>query len=253
MSGKNTFRKRFENFAAGKGFYIVLILCVAVIGVSSWVLMRAGTDANMPPVQVTGGTNTDGSLAQKPDITPDMPTSRPTEDMAETISTPKVTPPPQTTQPVQTPTPTAPATPSSKPDKLTFYWPVAGETGMPYSIDELIYSKTMGDWRTHDGIDILAPMGTRVVAAASGTVERVYNDVLMGTTIVIDHGDGLKSIYSNLAGTPNVAEGDSVSGGDIIASVGDSAIAEISEAAHLHFSMSKDGKSADPADYLPVR
>ena len=111
----------------------------------------------------------------------------------------------------------------------------------------------MADWRVHNGIDLAAEAGSRVIAASSGTVEEVRNDDLYGTTVVIDHGNGLKSIYSNLAGTPAVAKGDTVSAGSVIGSVGDTAEAEIGEVAHLHFEMTKDGAEVDPADYLPAK
>ena len=90
------------------------------------------------------------------------------------------------------------------------------------------------------------------MAAAKGTVAEVYEDDLLGTTVVIDHGEGLKSTYSNLAATPTVAAGDSVNMGDVIGSVGNTAIGETGEVIHLHFAMTKDGVSVDPAEYLPA-
>jgi murein DD-endopeptidase MepM/ murein hydrolase activator NlpD len=46
--------------------------------------------------------------------------------------------------------------------------------------------------------------------------------------------------------------GDTVSVGEIIGSVGDTALCETNEVAHLHFAMSLDGAGVDPADYLPI-
>ena len=138
-------------------------------------------------------------------------------------------------------------------EDLVFVWPVSGETELPYSVDELIYDKTMADWRTHDGVDIACAMGTRVLAAASGVVSDVYEDDLLGTTVVIDHGAGLQSVYANLAAAPTVDPGDSVAMSQVIGSVGDTAIGEAVEQSHLHFALKKDGVPADPADYLPGR
>ena len=120
-------------------------------------------------------------------------------------------------------------------------------------MDSLAYDKTMGDWRTHDGLDILAPLGEPVKAVASGTVTNVYADGLYGTTVEIDHGAGIVSIYSNLAELPTVATGDSVSMGDTIGSVGTTAICETNSPYHLHFSMQVNGESVDPTEYLPVK
>ena len=117
--------------------------------------------------------------------------------------------------------------------------------------NKLAYDVTMKDWRTHDGIDISTDAGAVVRAAADGTVESIKQDDLYGTTVVIKHGGGIKTVYSNLAETPTVSEGDSVRAGDVIGSVGESALCEIGQPAHLHFAMSVDGVSVDPDSYLP--
>mgnify|MGYP003220948518 CR=1 FL=1 len=128
--------------------------------------------------------------------------------------------------------------------------PVSGRVLNSYSGDELVYSKTLGDWRTHNGIDIQAAEGDSVRTAASGTVLSVKDDELMGTTVVIQHGGGYTTQYSCLQKDPPVQEGDQVAAGDIIGLVGSTASAEGSMGPHLHFSVSKDGKLIDPADYV---
>ncbi len=109
----------------------------------------------------------------------------------------------------------------------------------------------MGDWRTHEGIDITAAIGTEVMSVADGVVSAVYEDDMMGTTVVIAHGEELESIYANLGEFPSVSVDDWVIGGQIIAVVGNSALAESGEEPHLQFSMRKDGKPVDPMEYLP--
>ena len=64
-------------------------------------------------------------------------------------------------------------------------------------------------------------------------------------------GNGLESSYSNLAALPTVEIGDEVSVGDVIGSVGSTAIGEINEQSHLHLSVTLNGESADPLNYLP--
>ena len=115
----------------------------------------------------------------------------------------------------------------------------------------LSYNPTMDDWRTHDGLDIASAAGTEVKAAAAGTVTAVLQDAMMGTTVVVEHGGGLNSTYSNLAAVPTVAVGDTVGAGSVLGSVGGTAIAESALASHLHFSMSLDGSTVDPLEYLP--
>ena len=123
---------------------------------------------------------------------------------------------------------------------------------MEYSMDALVYNETMGDWRTHDGMDIAAQAGEYVRAAAQGTVTDVYEDVLYGTTVVIDHGAGLVSYYANLQAQPVVKPGDALLAGDVIGSVGETALCESAQQPHLHFAMSLHDASVDPKEYMPV-
>jgi murein DD-endopeptidase MepM/ murein hydrolase activator NlpD len=134
-----------------------------------------------------------------------------------------------------------------------FTWPVNGSVLREYGMETLAYDQTMGDWRTHDGVDIAASAGTQVMAPAGGTVVDLYQDDLMGSTVVILHADGVMSACANLAAVPTVEVGDTVRTGDVIGSVGATALAESGEASHLHLSMTKNGVSVDPLGYLPEK
>ena len=136
---------------------------------------------------------------------------------------------------------------------LYFIWPVTGMLERGYDEETLRYDTTMADWRTHNGWDIAAGLGGHVLSAANGTVSAVYEDPLYGTTVEIDHGDGLVSVYANLSAEPTVSVGQSVLVGDIIGAVGESAICEVGESYHLHFAMKLNGETADPANWLPER
>ena len=72
----------------------------------------------------------------------------------------------------------------------------------------------------------------------------------MGTTVVLTHDGGYDTIYSNLQSVPTVEIGDYVTAGQVIGSVGKTALSESSEPPHLHFGVTKDGEYVDPADYL---
>ncbi len=122
-----------------------------------------------------------------------------------------------------------------------------------YSGEELVYSETMQDWRTHNGIDFAANEGDDVLAVADGTVEAVTDNGMYGTTVIILHSDGLRSIYSNLADNLVIAEGDAVARGGIIGNVGNTATAEVAEPPHLHFEMSLNEEIVNPHDYLPIQ
>ena len=151
---------------------------------------------------------------------------------------------PPTSQPAE---PTASAQPAAP--RLVVA-PLVGEEVAAFSVDELTYNETLGDWRTHDGIDIAAEVGTQVIAACSGVVTAVRDDDMMGTLVTIAHDDGYETTYANLRSSPGVGEGQYVSAGEVIGAVGSSSIAEFSMPAHLHFSVSKDGVPCDPAEFL---
>jgi len=130
---------------------------------------------------------------------------------------------------------------------------VNGPVLVPHSVEALAYDETMGDWRTHAGMDIGVELGCRVLATANGTVSALYEDDLMGTTVEIDHGNGLISIYSNLDTMPAVKVGDKVTTGTLIGAVGNTAVAESGRAPHLHFAMLLNNKAVNPEHYLPEK
>lgn len=137
-------------------------------------------------------------------------------------------------------------------DKIIMQQPVSGAVLNDYSGDNLVYSKTMQDWRTHNGIDFAANEGDDVLAAADGTVEAITDNGMFGKTIIILHDGGIRSIYSNLAEDAAVAVGDNVLSGSVIGKVGNSAAAEVTENSHLHFEVSVNEESVNPHDYLAV-
>ena len=66
------------------------------------------------------------------------------------------------------------------------------------------------------------------------------------------HSDGLESLYSNLRTGCPVKDGQRLNAGDLIGYVGETAVAECGDGAHLHFEVRKDGRSVDPAEYVTV-
>jgi len=131
--------------------------------------------------------------------------------------------------------------------------PCEGDILKEFSPEIPIYSKTLEDWRTHNGIDIYAPLGAEVYSVANGVVLDVTNDLRYGYTVVIDHGNGIKSVYSNLDSGVAVKKGDNIKKGNIIAKVGDSALLETVEETHLHFEMISENGYLNPLDYVQLR
>lgn len=129
---------------------------------------------------------------------------------------------------------------------LSFSKPIEGEILKVYSPDKVIYSKTLELWKVHDGIDIKVEEGKYIKAIERGTIEKVYKDSFLGTTIVIDHGQGYKSSYSNLDENVLVKAKQSIVKGQKIGKIGKTAIGEIKDESHLHFMLFKDNKGVDP-------
>lgn len=133
-----------------------------------------------------------------------------------------------------------------------FIKPLSGYISKEFSRDIPVYSVSMYDYRAHNGVDIVGEIGTPVKASSNGVISEVYDDYLYGTTVVIEHADGIKSVYSNLSPDlpVEITVGRAVITGEIIGGVGDSAICEAAEASHVHFEMTKNGEYVDPEEYF---
>ena len=215
-------RKTNGSFSA-KGYYIALILCAAAIGISGY-LYYQNDQTDDPQL----GAPTLGTDVQDPDNIQAVATD-PNGDSLQ-----------------------SPTAPGGNKKPLKTGWPVAGETVMDYAMDCLSYNPTTRDWRVHDGLDIAAEAGTTVCAAADGTVYTTYTDETMGTTVVIRHENGYVTTYSSLSEELAVSPGDTVTLGQAIGTVGNTALLESAIGDHLHFSVSCDGESIDPEGFLDL-
>ena len=98
----------------------------------------------------------------------------------------------------------------------------------------------------HPGVDIAVPSGVYIRAAGAGVVVVAGADETYGNHLVLDHGEGYRSLYGH-ASVLLVAEGDSVRGGEVIALTGSTGR---STAPHLHFEITSDGEALDPLSLL---
>lgn len=124
--------------------------------------------------------------------------------------------------------------------------PVSGDIITEFAKDKLVFSETLNEWITHDGVDILGEVASPVKASADGIIESIKMDPRYGNTIIINHGDECKTIYSNLSTLELVYTGKKVKQGEIISGIGEGFGFESKEGAHLHFEVLKDGKNVDP-------
>ena len=216
----------------GKGYYIALILCAAAIGITGY-LYYQNTQQQEPSLLLQDETQEELLLGT-------MGT-----EALEAIAT-------QPSAAQETTPSTQPSTQPAEKKPLKTAAPLAGETIAEYAMDCLSYNQTTRDWRVHNGVDISAQEGTQVLAAADGKVTQVWEDETLGYTVEIRHEGGYTTRYSSLAEDVSVQEGDTVTLGQAIGCVGDTALVENVLGPHVHFSVTCQDAPMDPADFLDL-
>ena len=131
-------------------------------------------------------------------------------------------------------------------EPLSFMTPMAGEVLETFSDDVLVFSSTLGDWRTHVGADFKGSEGDPVSAVADGTVLSFGYDEFYGNVLTLSHADGYESVYCGLNDIIFFNEGDSVLQGDVIGTLSGNIPLESAEECHLHLEITKDGNYMDP-------
>ena len=112
------------------------------------------------------------------------------------------------------------------------------------------YSEAKGAWRMHTGVDLAAPPGTPVLAAKAGRVLLVQSLGGYGNTVLLDHGEGVETLYAHLQ-RALVREGDWIEQGVQLGAVGMTGTAT---GPHLHFELrnrAQDLQAIDPTPHLP--
>lgn len=239
----------FTRFLSGKGFYFVLALCLAGAGAAAYLAVETTPDpaADLPPEPAPveqPGDQEEWLFPQFEEAGGSQPGVA-IEEERGSASSPQE--PASQQESGEQPSESAQA-PVSSPT-LTLIRPVDGEIFTEYSNGALVKSETLGDWRTHNGIDIAAEEGTPVKAAAKGTVTGVRSDPLWGYVVEITHADGTITVYCGLSKEPQVAQGDEVALGQVIGAVG-YLPAESLMPSHLHLECRRDGKYIDPMSLM---
>lgn len=202
--------RRAEKKKRGKWYYIMLAVTLLTVGMVA-ILTRNTAEKILNSNIKMSETAVENAVSEKP-----------SEPVRKVITEEKKVAP-LVTQPVITE------------KKLEFAKPLEGDVIKGHSNTELVYSKTLGDWRIHRGVDIAAPIGTEVVSCEDGSIDAVYLDDRLGYTVIIKHQNDVRTKYCNLDSEVNVSVGQSVKKGDKIGIVGDTSEFEIADASHLHF------------------
>ena len=133
---------------------------------------------------------------------------------------------------------------------VSFIVPVDNVTAVEDYTDTLAYNSTLKRFQAHKAIDFFAEEGSSVYAAYDGVVSDVETTLLTGTTVTIDHGNGLYTVYNSLADGDRVFVGQTVKQGAKIGEVSLTNRQEALSGAHLHFSVVENGETINPAKYL---
>lgn len=129
-------------------------------------------------------------------------------------------------------------------------WPVLGDIVMAYSVDHLIFDKTLDQFRTNDNICIGASYGDSVNAAAAGVVSEIFTTRERGRTVVVDHGNGWRTTYSQLQDEVIVRVGDVVTQNQKIGTVGAPSLFSTQLGYHIAFTVHNGSNTVDPRTVL---
>ncbi len=268
---KNWFKKSSKIFDK-EGFYIVLFVCLCIVAVAAVFISRNNAKLAKDALQGNKGTE-----YTEPDNGKEVVDNSKNEGEAAPV--------------VNTPTSNNKGDKSSASDgtktgsknestaeqpAVTLKMPVQGDITKAFSKDTIVESLTLGQWETHEGIDIACDIGSKILAAADGKVVDIRTEdssvdsILKtgyGISVIIEHPNGLRTVYSNLAekttdesgnvvNAIKVKVGDSVKSGDTIGIAGDTAQREMVsiEGSHLHFEVLKkvngEYQTVDPKEYI---
>ena len=140
-------------------------------------------------------------------------------------------------------------TAEEEPSEMSFSSPLSLEIGADYSRGVPVFSSTMSDYRTHNGVDFLGVQGDTVKPIAEGTVTAVTKDAVWGNSVTVDHGNGVVSKISGLSDNDLIEEGEHVHENAVLGRVGTVPV-EADEPSHIHLEIRVNGKLADPLEWL---
>lgn len=254
--------EQIKKFLRGKGFALALLACLlaaAAAGVwavrtvraelaKNWTdLTRPDSTQTQPEPQEDWTTQEDDDLwqqepspaaASKPDV-PQPASSVPSASSGARSGSGSVS------EPSALHTESSSAASSAAPAAAQ---PVAGRVLNAYSGDELVYNKTLGDWRTHNGVDYACEPDALVTSPAAGTVMQTGQDGSWGSVVSIEDSAGRIWRVCGVTGL-DVAEGDMVSVGQQLGKAG-TVSCECAEDSHIHLEVKQGNQYLDPAKVM---
>ena len=242
--------EQIKKFLHGKGFALVLAACLlAAAAAGVWAVRTVRDELRQNLTDLTNPSSTARQTIPEPEPDPDVGLEEEelwldlpdtAEQAANSVAgVPQPVPGSSSAssgaasgsgsvhEPSALRTDSAPAASSAAPASTQ---PFSGRVLNAYSGDELVYSKTLGDWRTHNGVDYACAEGSAVSAPCSGKVTETGTD----------------GRWSSGVNSPAVKPGDTVTAGQKLGTVG-TISCECAEEAHIHLEVLQNGQYLDPA------
>lgn len=221
------------NFIRKNIYYFIFLICLSIVTLITVALVVTANDNS----SIVDGGN-DNVIDNPSDNPNDTPSDNPSDNPSDT--------------PTDNPSDTPPNNPDDKPTVtvIVFDMPVNGTIIKEYVSAGVVYNQTLGVYTGHKAIDFAAEEGTNVVACYDGTIESVTSGKLEGTTVIIDHGNGLKTVYNSIEVSEELKAGDLIKRGSILGTVSTNNRKEFKDGAHLHFEVLENGVKVDPQKYL---
>ena len=256
--------EQIKKFLHGKGFALVLAACLlAAAAAGVWAVRTVRDELRQNLTDLTNPSSTARQTIPEPEPDPDVGLEEEelwldlpdtAEQAANSVAgVPQPVPGSSSAssgaasgsgsvhEPSALRTDSAPAASSAAPASTQ---PFSGRVLNAYSGDELVYSKTLGDWRTHNGIDYAAREGEAVPSPVDGSVVLAGADGSWGPVVAVKDSAGRVWRLCGVA-SPKVKEGDTVSAGQVLGTVG-SVSCECAEESHLHLEVKQGDSYLDP-------
>lgn len=257
--------EHIRNFLRGKGFVLALVACIlAAAAVGVWAVRTIRNemeqDLKNQETEIIPGQETDPGIDEGMEMEDDT-WQQETADAAKDV---KGVPEEEASSPkpsssssgassgsgtVLEPSELQTESPAASVSVVPAYTqPVSGQALAVFSGDDLVYNETLGDWRTHNGVDYACKENEEVLAPVSGTVEQVTTDGNWGPVVVLKDSQGR---LWRLCGVddPAVQEGDTVTTGDQLGTAG-SIPCESALKSHIHLEVLDGDKYLDPVSIL---
>ena len=233
--------KKRKSAKSTVSFYISLAICITAIGLAVWSTFTSYSEYKEKKNEVASVTATPANNAVT-GVTVER-----TETTATTITetTTSTTMPTTTTAPVPSTTLSAVETMLQVPGSLIY--PIEGTKVSKAFSEDAVYSKTMGDYRSHLGLDFACKKDDMVLAMADGVVGDIYTDERMGKVIILDCGSFM--IYYSGVDNIKVEINDTITKGDVLSNVG-GIPCESKDGIHLHVAVRVNGSYVDPLSVI---